>query len=384
MARTETKVATAAATGVDNVGDMLNPPPPGLFWGPVLMVTLYHLTPLVLHPGDPVLWTVLTVPTFLALAVLPLRHTRPGPVVVVVLLCLAVSPAAAGATAGLVGSRARRATTRGAQFRVGGLVMVAAVVTLLRLLAQGWVPASTVELVISQSIITGAGLVGLLANFASDSRAAREETEEYRAVQIRMDERVRLAREMHDVVAHRVSLVAMMSGALAYRDDLPTDVRDAVTVIQDNSRQALDELRAVLADLRSGDDPEAPQPTLGGLPVLLDEARSAGTHVDARIDVPVETLPLTHSRHLYRIIQEGLTNARRHAPGQPVTVDLVGDPTTGLTLRLSNPAGPATGYEPGYGLVGVEERARLLGGTSRTRQGDGRFTLEVSVPWKVA
>lgn len=370
--------------GVDNVGDMLKPSPPGLFWGPVLLATFYYLTPLFLHPGEPVLWAVLTVPALLALAVLPLRHTRPVPVAVVVLLCLAVSPTAAGATAGLVASLARRATTRSAQLRVGGLVAVAVVVTLLRLLSQGWTPVSAVELVISQGIITGAALVGLLANFASESRAAREEAEEYRAIQIRTDERVRLAREMHDVVAHRVSLVAMMSGALAYRDDLPADVRDAVTVIQDNSRQALDELRAVLADLRSGDDPEAPQPTLDGLPVLLDEARGTGTHVDARIDVPVEELSLTHSRHLYRIIQEGLTNARRHAPGQPVTVDLVGDPAEGITLRLSNPADPATGHEPGYGLVGVEERARLLGGTSRTRQSDGRFTLEVSVPWKVA
>lgn len=354
-----------------------------LFWLPVLTATLYYLTPLALAPSDPGVWLLLLLPALLALAVLPLRHSRPVVASVITLACLAVSPAAIGGVIGMVGSLARRTGVgRGLPGPVG-LVAAGTVVKAVQLAAGGWTSTSSVEMGISVSMLVIALFVGLLLNAVADSRDSRAEADEYRATQIRMAERARIAREMHDVVAHRVSLVAMMSGALAYREDLPADVRDAAGVIRDNSRRALDELRVVLADLRSTDDPEAPQPTLANLDDLLTEAEAAGSAVDLQPDLVPEDVPERLSRHLYRMVQEGLTNARRHAPGQEVTVRLAGSPGEGVTLRMSNPAPDPGAGEGGYGLVGIEERARLLGGTARAGRVGGTFTVDVAVPWKV-
>ncbi|MDO5669793.1 MAG: histidine kinase [Corynebacterium sp.] len=353
-----------------------------LFRIPILLATLYYLAPLAVHPGDLGLWALLVLPAALGLAVLPLRHSRPVVVSVIVSACLAISPAAIGAVLGVVGSLARRNGVGRGVIGPAGLVLAGVLVKAVHLASTAWNSAAWVELVISGGMLLGALLVGLLIHALSDSSQSRAQAEEYRATQIRMAERARIAREMHDVVAHRVSLVAMMSGALAYREDLPADARDAVKIIQDNSRQALEELRVVLADLRRSEDPEAPQPTLAELPGLLDEAREAGTTIDLQLGLASDTVPERHSRHLYRMIQEGLTNARRHAPGADVTICLAGNPSDGITLHMSNPAASSE-ENGGYGLVGIDERARLLGGVARTRWEDGRFTLEVSVPWKV-
>lgn len=355
-----------------------------IFWIPVLLATAYYATPLVVSPGEYGFWVLVLLPALLSLAFLPLRHTRPLLVAGIGLACLAISPAAIGAVLGSVASLAKNGASTGGRYAASGLSAAAVTVKAGHLTVVGWTGVATIEMVISTALIIIAALVGWLFHAVTESRGAREEMEEYRAQQIRMAERARIAREMHDVVAHRISLVAMMSGALAYREDLPTDARDAAKIIQDNSRQALEELRAVLTDLRATDDPEAPQPTLTHLPALLTDSEDTGTAVDMQLDLPVEQVPLRHSRHLYRILQEGLINARRHAPGQTVTVQLSGEPAVGITLRMSNPPGagpddPGTGY----GLVGIEERARLLGGEARTHREDGRFTLEVNVPWRV-
>jgi len=367
---------------VDNVSYM-NSLQRWLFRIPVTLATLYNLVPLAVGPAAPGIWVILVLPALLALVVLPLRHTRPVLASVITLACLAVSPAAIGAVLGMVGSLARRTGVgRGLPGPVG-LVAAGIAVKVVQLATAGWDSVSTVELAVSGAMLIGALLVGLLIHAITDSHQSRAQADRYRATQIRMAERARIAREMHDVVAHRVSLVTMMSGALAYREDLPVDVRDAAKVIQDNSRQALDELRAVLADLRRAEDPEAPQPTLEQLPALLNDAREAGTTVDVHLDLATEAVPLRHSRHLYRIIQEGLTNARRHAPGAGVVLHLVGTPAEGINLRMSNPAVEPAEEADGYGLVGIEERALLLGGTARTRREDGTFMLDVVVPWKV-
>jgi signal transduction histidine kinase len=233
-----------------------------------------------------------------------------------------------------------------------------------------------------------------------EERAARAEREQAARVdQARTAERSRIAREMHDVLAHRISLVAMHSGALAYRGDLTRDeTRATATIIRDNAYLALTELREVLGVLRDVDagasDPDRPQPTLAALPDLVDESRAAGTVVSCtvlpRTAEELGSLADTTSRNSFRIIQEALTNARKHAPGTPVELRLSGVPGGRLNIVLRNPIpeaaadGDASAELPtsGMGLAGLAERAKLAGGelTHGVDQG-GQFVVRAWLPW---
>ncbi len=188
-----------------------------------------------------------------------------------------------------------------------------------------------------------------------------------RVAQARTAERARIAREMHDVLAHKISLVSMHAGLLAYQDDLTADERkQTAAVIQTTAQQALSELRHVLGVLRE-DDHEAlqpPQPSLLDLPTLLAPEEAA-------------------SRHAQRIVQECLTNARKHAPGHPVTVTAGGAPGIALDLCVSNPLATQGSGVPGaqLGLVGLAERAHLAGGTLTAEPEGGRFVVRAHLPW---
>ena len=228
-------------------------------------------------------------------------------------------------------------------------------------------------------------------------RAERAEAEQGRRVaEARVLERNRIAREMHDVLAHRLSLIATYAGALEYRPDLaPDQLAKAAGVIRTGVHQALGELRDVLAVLRdSGPDDcgDGPQPVYGDLPRLLDEARDAGTPVELTDrTVSAEKLPITMSRTVYRVVQEGLTNARKHASGRPVSLALAGEPGGRLTIELSNPAGPphpAGREDPaiqgsGTGLIGLTERVRLAGGGIEHGLSGSEFRLHAWLPFPV-
>jgi signal transduction histidine kinase len=204
-------------------------------------------------------------------------------------------------------------------------------------------------------------------------------------------ERTRIAREMHDVLAHRISLVAMHAGALAYREDLTREqTAETAATIQANAQLALAELRQVLGVLRAGratDGVEAPQPTLAELAALLADAREAGSQV--QLDVlglrgcDLAKIPVTLSRTGFRIVQEALTNARKHAPGEPVSVRLSGEPGGFLELEVRNRAGVSVGGgSPGVGLTGMTERAELAGGVlTYGGQPDGSFLVRARLPW---
>ena len=218
-------------------------------------------------------------------------------------------------------------------------------------------------------------------------RALRAETEQaLRVGQARATERERIAREMHDVLGHRISLVTMHAGALSFREDLSrADVAASARVIQENAHQAMMELRGLLGVLRGAEDgaPDRPQPTLSDVPALVEEARSSGIPVDLTMQVP-DPVPEQIGRTVYRVVQEGLTNARRHAGAARVTVRVAGNRRDGVTARIENPLPPGSrpaGAAPGYGLVGLTERAELSGGTLRSDVHDGRFVLEVRLPW---
>ncbi|GAA3334689.1 histidine kinase [Amorphoplanes nipponensis] len=219
--------------------------------------------------------------------------------------------------------------------------------------------------------------------------AARLEAEQHlRVDQARLTERARIAREMHDVLAHRMSLVSLHAGALEVRTDArPEEVAIAAGAIRASAHQALEELRGVIGVLRDGavGRPEPPQPGLADLPALVDSARAMGTTVDFTCAVPAGGPSVVLGRTAYRIVQEGLTNARKHAPGAPVGVLVDGAPGAGLRIRVTNPRTGAAGRAgvpgAGMGLLGVRERAALAGGTVAYGPHGDDFRLEASLPW---
>ncbi|WP_432937709.1 sensor histidine kinase [Kribbella sp. CA-253562] len=221
-------------------------------------------------------------------------------------------------------------------------------------------------------------------------RALRAENEQGRRVaEARALERTKMAREMHDVLAHRLSLLATYAGALEYRpDSSPEKLAQAAGVIRTGVHQALDELREVISVLRDGEIDELPggrpQPTFGDLDALVQESRDAGSAISYDAEVSAaETLPPATGRTAYRVVQEGLTNARKHAAGHPVNLVVRGRPGDGLTIELTNPGGNGVPVTPGSGagLVGLTERVQLAGGTLDHGEVAGRFRLHASLPW---
>lgn len=223
------------------------------------------------------------------------------------------------------------------------------------------------------------------------NRAERAEAEqELRVGQARGTERARIAREMHDVLAHRISQISMYAGALAYREDLsPEEMRSSAAVIRDRAHEALTDLRDVLGVLRddTGERHSAPQPTYGDLPCLVSQALESGLRVELE-DLVAHTdsdahVPDGAGRTIYRIVQEGMTNARKHAPGALLTVRITGTPYDGIDVLLRNPIGFGPTQTPGagLGLIGLTERAELRGGRLAARRDGSIFELHAWIPW---
>ena len=225
-------------------------------------------------------------------------------------------------------------------------------------------------------------------------RAERAEADQsLRVEQGRLNERTRIAREMHDVLAHRISLISMHAGALAYRTDLSADeMRQTAELIQTKSHEALTDLRQVLGVLRDDDAngvSERPQPSFDDLSALVLEAEGTGMRIqyDDQVLAAAE-MPDQVGRTAYRIVQEGLTNVRKHAPGVIAVVQVSGSPAEGVSIRIRNPARSPHAVNrvnvpgAGLGLVGLSERAKLAGGQLTTRRDNGTFELAGWLPWK--
>ena len=238
-------------------------------------------------------------------------------------------------------------------------------------------------LLLYMAVLVAIGMyTGTRRELIASKLAQAEREQQLRVAQGQAAERQRIAREMHDVLAHRISLVSMYSGALAYRDDLsPQQTRGIAETIRENATLALTELRGVLGSLR-GEDGDRPQPTLADLPGLIDDNRTAGLRIEFS-GVSLEGLSPAVSRHAYRIVQEGLTNARKHAPGSKVEVRLSGDPDSGLRIELRNLVNGGGAAVPGggYGLLGLAERTNLVGGWTEHGIRDDVFQLEAWMPW---
>ena len=210
----------------------------------------------------------------------------------------------------------------------------------------------------------------------------------------RMAERTRIAREMHDVLGHRISLLALHAGALEVRPDLPpAEVRATAELMRLTARQALEELRTVIGVLREvSDDGEAtpplPPPTLADIPRLVEDTRQTGAQItlDMRVD-RADDVPGALARDAYRVVQEALTNIGKHASGSEAYVRVTGAPDHGLHITVRNTQPERDQSEPtlpgsGAGLLGLQERVDLAGGTLvHGPDGSGNFVVRADLPW---
>jgi len=242
--------------------------------------------------------------------------------------------------------------------------------------------------------VLAAGLGAYAATRAALLTSLREQARHVEAErllreeQARAAERTRIAREMHDVLAHKVSLIALYAGALELHAGENTRLQEGTTLIRVTAREALQELRSVLGMLRAETAEELPHNAsaepgkpFADLASLVSASARAGQPVDLRDDAG--SLPPATARVVYRIVQEGLTNAHKHAAGASTTVSLSRDDAS-VTVSVVNDAGTGGMDLPGSGagLVGLAERIRLVGGTLRSGpDGDGGWELRAVVPW---
>lgn len=226
-------------------------------------------------------------------------------------------------------------------------------------------------------------LVWNLKQRAEHAEADRDE----RVARARAVERSRIAQEMHDVLAHQISQVSLHAGVLLYRDDLSDqEVRASVQIILDRANESLRGLRTVLGVLKDTDSPDpahAPLPSMDDIEDLVREACDAGMNVHLRQDLAgTPPVPERIGRTVYRVLQEGIANAHRHAPGARLDIILTGCPESGIELVLENRLGfGRTPTEEGLGLVGVSERVALVGGHIDHTVHNGAFRLSGWVPW---
>jgi signal transduction histidine kinase len=220
---------------------------------------------------------------------------------------------------------------------------------------------------------------------AAEARASQAEREREAAARIAVaEERARIARELHDIVAHAVSVMVLQVGAVRHRlpDELADD-RDALRDVERTGRAALTEMRRLLGAMRSDREELelTPQPGLGSLEPLLDEIRRAGLAVELRVEGNPVPLPNAIDLSAYRIVQEGLTNALKHANANHADV-LVCYRHDELQIDVRDDGhGPSTSDGLGHGLVGIRERVKLYGGQMNAGAANGRgFILSTRLP----
>ena len=342
----------------------------------------------------------------LALGLYPLRHRFPVPIVGSIALLSTFSVfSAATVSLALVSLTIRR---KPLEISIVFVLAFMAGMTGELLMPLGeplpwWQNAIVMILVLALNLMIGLYIGGrreLLQSLREQASSAQR-AEQALMQGARAGERTRIAREMHDVLAHRLSLVALHAGALEYRSDLtPSETREAAGIIRQNAHLALSELRDVLGMLRDpntlfADEHDRPQPTLAELPGLLEQSRAIGTPTDLVIQPGLEAklalLPESTGRHMYRVIQEALTNARRHAPGEPLNLMLSGKPGKEIHMSARNrlvsnhseAGAPEALPSSGLGLVGLGERLRLAGGDLIIDDAtNGEFHMEAWLPWE--
>lgn len=358
----------------------------------------------------------------LTLAIGPLRFLRPGRVWTVLHLLIA----ALGGISSLALPAAGVALYRlGIRRRLG---LDAMALVLLTLAVVGWAASevhfrgealsmvhvsvlgvmlisAAVPLLMGRVVGTRYALIASLRERAEAADRERETAQREAAAvlqgrdaevaRVRAEERAALARDMHDSVSHHLSAIAMHAGAMAYREDMPPQtLRATALTVRDAAQEANRELREVLVALRSSTD-AAPLATVPTLWETVERARASGQQVElvheGENEAELNQLGRGTVVALTRILAEALTNAAKHAPGAPVRA-VLSRQNGNVLLTVTNPLtapgadgardvpGAAT-TSTGHGLIGVEERARLLGGGTRWTRSEDAFEMEAWMPW---
>lgn len=245
-------------------------------------------------------------------------------------------------------------------------------------------------------LVLGLGLAigtGLLVRWRRAAASAQEEVRVERATSDRLgdeaarrQERERIAREVHDAMGHRLSLLNLHAGALEANSTDDPQVAQSAHLVRESASAAMADLRSLLDLLRDPLDNELPPVPLTELATVVQESFGAGQPLSSSIFVTdAETAGPSLTRAVYRIVQEVLTNARKHAPGQHVWLTVNGSPAAGLSIDARNRrVGGASGGPPGTsrGLAGIAERAQLLGGVARYGLDGEWFRVHVDLPWR--
>jgi len=369
--------------------------PPGAIWFPVVLSVLVQLPGVFIAAHfaatDP--WTLAAVLVALASSFLLLVGRRhPGAVVVAIAaLCIPAialttgPPLAAVPLAFAVVGAVVRSARAWAWWTVAGIAVVGPLGAYLLVgRPEAAIRPLIIALVLTLLVGVGEAIRGRRERYREVSRqvAARREA----AAEA---ERLRIARELHDVLAHSLSQISVQAGVgLHLFDSRPEKARESLEAIKSVSSQALEEVRGVLGFLRTEGYPaaRAPEPDLARVPVLVDTYRRAG--LDVRYDDGLASVPSAATQlALYRIVQESLTNIGRHAQATTVAITLqeVGDEYV-LTVADDGRGVPGadsarTSVDGGKGMVGMRERAELLGGRFTTRETDGGgLTIEARIP----
>jgi len=347
------------------------------------------------QPGGPGFWTLVGDPLTALGCLTVLLWRRRWPLVVALTVAVASTMSALATGAALMALCS--VATRRRPVEIGAVVLAYVIASQLAVGvypvqdpadALWWVQIAVPALTAGIAVAAGTAVGSRRAEVRSlrERAESAEREQSARAAQARALERNRIAREMHDVLAHRISLVAMQAGVLDHRRDLSADEkRVLVRGIAEGSHQALEELREVLGVLRADPGrPEPPQPSFDRVPELVADARASGLDVGLTVAVTA-TPPDGIGRTGYRIVQEALTNAAKHAPGAVVRITLHG--AAGGTLDIGVRNGPAplrTARPPasGFGLLGLGERVTLAGGELHHRPGpEGGYVLTARLPW---
>ncbi|MGW3954941.1 sensor histidine kinase [Streptomyces sp. NPDC004752] len=254
-------------------------------------------------------------------------------------------------------------------------------------LSGGYSPNIGPMLLLSALLLLGVTVWHIRRDAKQEVTAQQTVTAHERSRRTLLEERTTIARELHDVVAHHMSVVAIQAEAAPYRvENPPPELEKAFATIRENAVAALTELRRVLGVVRAEDyeAPETPQPTLADLDALLANVRETGLDVEKAVTGAVRELPQGVELSAYRIVQEALSNTLRHAPGASARVE-IGYVLGGLGLRIVNGPPPVTALvKPspgaGHGIAGMRERVSMLDGEMTAGPVDGGYEVTVFLP----
>ncbi|ALG06130.1 sensor histidine kinase [Kibdelosporangium phytohabitans] len=228
-------------------------------------------------------------------------------------------------------------------------------------------------------------VVAITTGYAlNDSRLARKETEQERQKRSNLQQRTRIARELHDVIGHHLSMIAVRTDSAQYRiSGVTPEIQEEFTALGTAAREALTEARRLIGVLRE-DGAEAehfPQPAVDDIADLVRSAAASGARVELDIDDPLPAVPAVVGLAAYRIVQESLSNAMRHSPGAPITVCVTAS-GKGIEVSIDNgPSGHVSTAGGGTGLAGISERVGMVGGECTAgRRADGGFRVWARLP----